>query len=333
MLAVTANPKVKSSMTLKEIPIPKAGPNEVVVKLKAVSLNHRDLYLDNEWWYAADWDTNELVAGGDGAGTIVEVGEKVTDWKVNDEVMINPKLENENENDIGFLGGPNNGTFAEYVKISSHQLLKKPRYLSWTEAAAIPLALSTAWGIVVEQGKISKGETILIQGVGGGVATFVLQLSLLKGAKVIVTSGSDYKLQKALELGAIEGINYKTENVVERVKEFTNGLGVDAVIDGSGKNSITQSIQSLKSNGRLLWFGSGNGGPLTVEQKELLKTVNNVNPGMVTQKQLKEAIVFYEEHRLKPFVSKNIYGLEDYRLAYEELSKANQFGKIVILMD
>ncbi|MDP4170456.1 MAG: zinc-binding dehydrogenase, partial [Bacillota bacterium] len=130
----------------------------------------------------------------------------------------------------------------------------------------------------------------------------------------------------AIELGASYGINYKKDNVAEKVMEMTNGKGVDAVIDSSGKDSIESSIQSLSEKGRLLIFGSSTGS----FNKEILNTVNSLETGMVSQADLKNALSFYAEHEIHPVLSPKIYSLEEYKEAYEELEKGQQFGKIVI---
>ncbi|MHC0036245.1 zinc-dependent alcohol dehydrogenase family protein [Pseudoneobacillus sp. C159] len=322
MLAITVNPRVKGSLKLEEVPIPQIGPGEVLVKIRAAALNHRDIYVNNEWRFLKDTG-NSLIAGGDGAGIIIEVGEGVTGWSIGDEVMFNP---NDMENGR-FLGGPNDGTFAEYISISKNALLRKPNYLSFEEAAAVPLALSTAWGTVVTQGKIKEGETILLQGIGGGVALFILQLALVKGANVIVTSGSDEKIKRAMQLGAIAGFNYKTEDIAKKVMEFTNGGGVNVAIDSSGKDSIDSSIQSLAKDGRLLVFGSTTGG---IDWEVLRKNHHFVETGMVSQKDLEEALVYYSEKEMHPILSEKVYRLEEYKDAYKELEQARQFGKIVI---
>jgi zinc-binding alcohol dehydrogenase/oxidoreductase len=322
MLAVTVNPKVKGSLNLEEVPMPQLGAGEVLVKVKAAALNHRDIYVNNAWSFLKD-SGDELIAGGDGAGVIVEIGKEVTQWSVGDEVLLNPyDIENDK-----FLGGPNDGTFAEYIAISANAILSKPEYLTFEEAAAIPLALSTAWGNVVTQGEIQEGETVLIQGIGGGVALFILQLAIEKGAKVIVTSGSDEKIKRAIQMGAVAGFNYRNDNIAEKVMEFTDGRGVDVVVDSSGKDSINSSIGSLAEKGRLLVFGSTTGG---IDWEELSKQSYFVETEMVGQADLEAALAFYAEKKLHPILSQKVYGLEQYKEAYQELEEAKQFGKIVI---
>lgn len=322
MLALTVNPKIKNSLNLNEVPIPQLEEGEVLVKIKAAALNHRDLYVNNVWSFLKD-SGNLLIAGGDGAGVIVEVGIGVNGWSVGDEVLLNPY---DMEKDK-FLGGPNDGSFAEYISISANAILRKPDYLSFEEAAAVPLALSTAWGTVVRQGKIQAGDTVLLQGVGGGVALFILQLALAKGAKVIVTSGSDEKIRRAIQMGAVAGFNYKTENIAEKVVEYTDGRGVDVVVDSSGKDSINSSIQSLAEKGRLLVFGSTTGG---IDWEDLQRHDYFVETGMVNQADLEEALAFYAEKKMLPILSQKVYRLEEYREAYRELEEAKQFGKIVL---
>lgn len=323
MLAVTVNPRVEKSFKLEEVPTPIVGPEDVLIKIRAAALNHRDLYVNNGGWSYVGHASDQLIKGGDGAGVIVAIGANVTDWAVGDEVMLNP-------NDMSrkrFLGGPDDGTLSEYVKWPADAIVSKPQYLSFEEAAAIPLALSTAWGTVVTKGEIQKGETVLIQGIGSGVALFNLQLLVKIGAKVIVTSSSDEKLQRAIELGAVQGINYKTENVVNKVLEATDGKGADVVIDSNGKDSINISINSLSKNGRLLVFGSTTG---RINWDELRGKSYFVETGMVDQAQLQEALHYYTNEKLHPILSERIYKLEEFKEAYQELEDGKQFGKIVI---
>jgi zinc-binding alcohol dehydrogenase/oxidoreductase len=322
VLAVTVHPKIKDSLNLEEVHSPSLASHQVLVSIKAAALNHRDLYVNNSWSFLKDMD-RKLIVGGDGAGVIVEVGDSVTKWSIGDEVILNPYDMVHDQ----FLGGPSDGTLAEYIAISENALFRKPNYFSFEEAAASPLALSTAWGTVVTQGKIKSGETVLLQGIGGGVALFILQLALAKGAKVIVTSGSDQKIKRAIELGALTGFNYKTENIAEKVMEFTDGRGVDVVVDSSGKDSIKSSVESLAENGRLLVFGSTTGG---IDWQELSKQSYFVETGMVGQEELEEAFNFYSVMKLRPILSDKIYKLEEYKEAYQELEEAKQFGKIVL---
>jgi zinc-binding alcohol dehydrogenase/oxidoreductase len=315
MKALVVNPAKKNSLEIKELPIPSIKSDEVLIRVRAASLNHRDLYMNNEWLSHLK---NDIVAGSDGAGEIVSVGEAVKGWNVGDEVIINPYF-----NDEDFLGGPTDGTFAEYVKVPADFLLRKTGHLSMEEAASLPLALSTAWGNVFKN-EISEGETLLLQGIGGGVAIFILQLAVRKGVNVIVTSSSEQKLHEAYKLGAAHGINYKTDNVAEEVMRFSNGKGADVVIDSSGKNSIESSIKSLAANGRLYRFGASTG---TVEQS-LLEHINYRVTGMVSQEELEQAVKYYEKEQLHPVLYKT-YPLESFKEAYQELEEGKQFGKII----
>lgn len=329
MKAITVNVDEKNSLKLEDVQKPLIGPEEVLIAVRAAALNHRDLYMNEQWQALKGYGT--FIAGGDASGVIVETGSSVAGWKEGDEVIINPQLTDEEDENVfpSFLGGPTDGTFAEFVKAPASFILKKPEYLTFEEAAAVPLALSTAWGNTTVQGKLEKGETLLLQGIGGGVATFILQLAVRMGVNVIVTSSSDAKIEKAKQLGAIHGINYKKENVAEKVMEFTQGKGADAVIDGNGKGSIESSIQSLSDYGRLLLFGSSSG-PI---EKEQIENVNYLFTGMVAQADLEAALSFYEEYEIRPIMSQRVYSIEEYKEAYEELKEGRQFGKIVFKMN
>ncbi|MDP4171177.1 MAG: alcohol dehydrogenase catalytic domain-containing protein, partial [Bacillota bacterium] len=209
MKAVTVNIDESNSLKLEEVQKPSIGPDEVLIAVRAAALNHRDLYMTKQWQPLKGYGT--FIAGGDASGVIVEIGSSVSGWMLGDEVIINPLLVDSEDgpNFPPFLGGPTDGTFAEFVKAPAAFILKKPKYLTFEEAAALPLALSTAWGNTSVQGKLQSGETLLLQGIGGGVATFILQMAVKMGVKVIVTSSSDEKIEKAIELGASYGINYK----------------------------------------------------------------------------------------------------------------------------
>ncbi|MDZ5473004.1 zinc-binding dehydrogenase [Bacillus sp. 31A1R] len=323
MFAVTVNPKVENSISIKEVPVPTMNAGEVLIQLKSAALNHRDIFINRSPSWASDW--KELIAGGDGAGVIIDMAPDVTEWQIGDEVMLNPFIE-EDEASLKFLGGPSDGTFAQFLNVPANKLFKKPSYLTFEEAAAIPLALSTAWGTVVTQGKIKEGETVLIQGIGGGVALFCLQLAVAKGAKVYVTSGSDEKIKEAIKLGALAGVNYKTEDVIERVLELTNQRGVDVAIDSNGKESIHKSAKIIAEGGRLLVFGSTTGSI----GKEIPALSYYVETGMVTHEELEDALQFYFQHKMKPMISERRFTLSTIKEAYLELSEAKQFGKVVI---
>lgn len=240
MKAVVFNEKAIAPTLVQDWKKPEANKGEVVVLLKAAALNHRDLNITNPN------NKSPVIFGSDGAGLVEQIGEGVNGFQIGDEVILNSMVtcmecpacrsgDHANCVDSRLISGPTwGGTLAEYIKVPARNVVKKPGHLTMEQAAALPMAMGTAWRALMTQGKLKPGNTVLIQGIGGGVALACLQIAVKMGARVIVTSGSMEKLTKALELGAAAGIHYKEENIVERVKQLTNGAGVDIAVASTG---------------------------------------------------------------------------------------------------
>lgn len=245
-------------LRLSEVADPTADPGTVVVRIKAAALNRRDVYLRK----GIAPSPLPVIPGSDGAGIVEAVGDGVTNVAVGDDVIILPSLAwgaHEAAPAPGFriLGGPDNGTYAELIGIPAENVFPKPTRLSWEQAAALPLAGLTAYRALHSRAHVQAGETVLILGIGGGVATFALHLAKAAGARVVVTSSSDDKLATAADLGADIGVNYTTAGWVDQVKAATDG-GVDVVIDSVG-STWPDSINSCRPGGRVVVFG-GTGG-------------------------------------------------------------------------
>jgi len=263
-------------LRLSEVADPTADPGVVVVRIKAAALNRRDVYLRK----GIAPSPLPVIPGSDGAGIVEAIGDGVTNVAVGDEVIILPSLAwgaGEAAPAPGFriLGGPDNGTYAELIGIPAENVFPKPARLSWEQAAALPLAGLTAYRALHSRARLQAGETVLVLGIGGGVATFALHLAKAAGARVVVTSSSDEKLAKAADLGADIGVNYTTDGWVDQVRSATDG-GVDVVIDSVG-STWPDSINSCRAGGRVVVFG-GTGGakaelmvrPVTTGQISLL---------------------------------------------------------------
>ena len=229
------------------VPDPEPGPGEVLVELRAAALNRRDLLVrDGVYPYSLP-----LVPGSDGAGVRRDTGA---------EVVINPSLrwgssEEASGPDFEILGGPDNGTFAELVAVPAENLFPKPARLTWEEAAALPLAGLTAYRALFARARLRDGESVLVLGAGSGVSSFAVQLAVQGGARVLVTSSSDEKIEHARALGAYAGVNYATDDWVAWVKERG---GVDVVIDSVG-STWPQSLECLRPGGRCVVFGATGG--------------------------------------------------------------------------
>ncbi len=274
-LIETGAPEV---LAVREVPDPVAGPGEVVVELRASALNRRDIFLRR----GIAPSPLPVIPGSDGAGVVRTLGDGVSGVAEGDEVVILPSLgwgDREAAPAPGFriLGGPDDGTYAELISIPAENVFPKPGRLSWEEAAALPLAGLTAWRALMSRCALAAGETVLILGIGGGVATFALHLAKAAGARVIVTSSSDEKLERAGELGADGGVNYTSDDWVGQVKEITGG-GVDVAVDSVG-STWADTVNCLAPGGRMAVFGGTGGGkvelmvrPVTVGQVSILGT-------------------------------------------------------------
>ncbi len=273
-LTETGPPEV---LSLATVPDPVAGAGEVVVELRAAALNRRDVFLRK----GVAPSPLPVIPGSDGAGVIRTLGEGVGGVSEGDEVVIFPSLgwgggEAAPQPGFRILGGPDDGTYAELIRIPAENVMPKPKRLSWEEAAALPLAGLTAWRALISRAQLRPGETVLVLGIGGGVATFALHIARAAGARVIVTSSSDDKLARAADLGASGGINYTDEDWVDQVKTETGG--VDVVVDSVG-STWASSVNCLRPGGRLVVFGGTGGGkvelmvrPVTAGQVSVLGT-------------------------------------------------------------
>lgn len=257
---------------------PVAGPGEVVVELRAAALNRRDVFVRK----GIAPSPLPVIPGSDGAGVVRTLGAGVRGVAEGDEVVIFPSLgwgggEAAPQPGFRILGGPDDGTYAELIRIPAENVMPKPKRLSWEEAAALPLAGLTAWRALISRAALRPGETVLVLGIGGGVATFALHIARGAGARVIVTSSSDEKLARAADLGAAVGVNYTADDWVDQVKAETGG-GVDVVVDSVG-STWADSVNCLRPGGRLVVFGGTGGGkvemmvrPVTMGQVSVLGT-------------------------------------------------------------
>ncbi len=275
VLTETGGPEV---LRIGTAPDPVAGPGQVVVDLRTAALNRRDVFLRK----GIAPSPLPVIPGSDGAGVVRAVGAGVGGVSEGDEVVILPSLGwggGEDAPAPGFriLGGPDDGTYAEQIVVPAENVLPRPSRLSWEESAALPLAGLTAYRALFSRARARSGETVLILGIGGGVATIALGMARAAGCRVIVTSASHEKLARARELGAAAGVNYREDDWVAQVKEASGG-GVDVVVDSVGA-TWPDSIASVRPGGRVVVFG-GTGGakvelmvrPVTMGQVSLLGT-------------------------------------------------------------
>ncbi|HEY9794594.1 MAG TPA: NAD(P)-dependent alcohol dehydrogenase [Leptolyngbyaceae cyanobacterium] len=321
------------ALTLVERPEPQPGWGQVLIRVRATSLNYRDLIVVQGGY--GNKEKLPLIPMSDGAGEVVAVGEGVTRVKLGDRVAgiffqdwIAGALTKEKINSA--LGGAINGLLTEYAVLSQDGLVLLPDHLSYEEGATLPCAAVTAWHALVTKGSVTAGETVLVLGTGG-VSIFALQFAKMHGARVIVTSSSDAKLERAKELGASETINYKsTPNWEERVYELTARNGVDHVVEVGGAGTLEKSIRAVRVGGRISLIGvltgvAGEVNPMPVLMKSL--TVQGIYVGSREMfEAMNQAIAL---HQLKPVIDR-IFPLTEAQEAYRYMKSAAHFGKIVI---
>src|ERR687898_2219321 len=252
------------SMSYEDAPAPDPAPGETVVRLPAAPLNRRDVFVTRGQYPGAKPEALPVILGSDGSGEVVARGDGAAGPDEGTEVVVNPALywgddPHKPGKEYRILGLPDNGTFAQLVKVPAENVFPKPSHLSHEEAAAIPLGAMTAYRALVTRGGLKEGETIVVPGIGSGVATFVVQLAVGLGAHVFVTSGSDEKIEKAKELGAEGGVNYNSEDWSKELRNMTGG--VDLCVDGVGGEVFDALVSIAKPGSRVVSFG-GTAGPV-----------------------------------------------------------------------
>ena len=335
----------KQPLQLTDAPMPVAKPGEVVVQIRAAALNHRDVFIQQGLYPGI---TLPVTLGSDGAGVVTDVGAGVDPVWRGQSVIINPAL-NWGSNpafygpDFQILGMPANGTFAEYVAVAATNIYRKPAHLSFEQAAALPLAGLTAWRALMSRANLRtdmEPERVLITGIGGGAALFALQFAVAAGADVWVTSGSDEKLDRAREMGATGGVNYREPDWTKTLMEQTgNGRGnspirgyFDVIIDSAGGPGFAKLIDVAAAGGRIAVFG-GTTGNITdiVPSKVFFKQLNIFGSTMGNDAEFDAMTQFVGEKELVPIVD-DVLPLADAERAFQRMDAGKQFGKIVLTM-
>ncbi|MGV3616631.1 MAG: zinc-dependent alcohol dehydrogenase family protein [Fimbriimonas sp.] len=323
------------SWTLQEGPSPTLGPKDVRIRVRACSLNYRDLLVATGN-YGGPWLPG-LVPLSDGAGEVIEVGENVSRVTAGDRVAAN-FFRDWTEGGISqtkadtALGGALDGMLSEEVILPEHALVTLPSYLSFEEAACLPCAGLTAWKALFIDGRIGPSDTVLVQGTGG-VSTFALQFAKLAGARVIATSSSDAKLERARELGADATINYRTDPAWDKaVRKLTDGRGVDLVIEVGGADTMGKSLRAAASNARIASIGFLGGNAVELAVGYLLTkniTLHGIYVGSVaTFEAMNRALTLHELH---PVVDR-VFPFEAAPEALTYLQSGGHFGKIVVTL-
>jgi NADPH:quinone reductase-like Zn-dependent oxidoreductase len=323
------------NIRIAERPEPKPGPGEVLVRLRAASLNFRDL-VTVEGGYGARQKKQDLVLLSDGAGEIVELGHDVADWKVGDRVVgcFFPKWQAGPATErrvAASLGGSVDGVACEYRVFAQDAILRGPKHLNFVKSSTLPCAGLTAWAAVIGTGDIGPGASVLTQGTGG-VSLFALQFARAAGAQVIATSSSAPKLEKLRTLGATHVINY-AENPKwgERVLEYVPD-GVDLVVEIGGGTTIAQSFRAVRMGGTISIIGVVAGARYDLNLAVLIMKAARLHGISVGNRdQLAAMIAAMEQHAIRPVVDRT-FPLTDLRAALEHLKSQRHVGKVCVEM-
>jgi len=312
---------------------PQPGPGEVLLRMRAASLNYRDLLMVQGAYNPRQ--PLPLIPCSDGVGEVVAVGEGVSRVAVGDRVVTlfcQGWISGEPIRSFmgSTLGGPLDGTLAEFMVLSEEGVSAAPEHLSDQEAATLTCAGLTAWSALVTQGGIGEGDTVLVLGTGG-VAVFALQFAQLLGAQAIITSSSDEKLERARTLGAVAGINYReTPEWAREVKELTDGRGVDLVVEVGGAETLPQSVRAVRPGGQISLIGNLSGAVLDFNIVPVFMRSVRIQGIAVGHREGFEAMSrAVSEHRMRPVVD-HVLPWGEARQALGELAAGRHFGKICL---
>jgi NADPH:quinone reductase-like Zn-dependent oxidoreductase len=298
----------------EDAPEPEPGEGEVVVELRAASLNHLDVWVRK----GLPSVPKPRILGADGAGVIAGTDERV---------VINPGIEHDGR--ISVVGEHMNGTHAELIAVPREYVHPIPGDLTFEEAAAFPLVFETAYRMLVTRAHLQAGEWVLVWGIGGGVATAAMAIAKALDAHVIATSSSDAKLARARELGADETVNHETEDVPARVKEVTGG-GAHVVVEHVGEATWSRSLNSARQEGRIVVCGATSGpNPPAALHRIWWKQLTILGSTMGTRADFQGAYDLIAAGKARPVVDE-VFPLAEARAAHERLEAGEQLGKIVL---
>ena len=321
------------TLRFEDVPEPEPGPGETVVRLHAAALNRRDVFATRGQYPGARPEALPVILGSDGSGEVVARGDGAGGPDEGTEVVINPALywgddPRKPGKEYRILGLPDDGTFAEFVKVPAESVFPKPSHLSHEEAAALPLGALTAYRALVTRGELKEGETVLVPGVGSGVATFVVQIAAALGARVFVTSSSDEKIEKAKEFGAEGGVNYNSDDWSKELKSMTGG--VDLSVDLVGGEAFNALVSLAKPGSRIVAVGATAGPtPKAMTIRIALKHLDVLGTAMGTNEEFGAMLDLFAEHGLRSTINET-FSLEETAAAMQHMEEGKGIGKIVL---
>jgi len=319
-------------LQLQEVPDPQPGPGEVVVRLRAAALNRRDVWIRKGRYAGIKLP---VILGSDGAGEVLETGAGADSALIGREVVIDPAFnwgddERAQGPDFQILGLPRDGTYAERVTVPAANVHAKPPHLSFEEAAAVPLASVTAFRALVTRARLGADESVVITGIGGGVATCALIIATRLGARVYVTSGTPAKIDAARAHGAAGGVDHNDPDWPRAMTALIGGRP-DVVVDGAGGETLNAALDLVVPGGRIVSYGATLGPAKNVEVRRIFwKQINVLGSTMGTRRDFAAMLRLYSAG-LRPIVDR-VFPLGEAAAAHRRMEEAKQFGKIVLKM-
>jgi NADPH:quinone reductase-like Zn-dependent oxidoreductase len=327
----------------EDVPLPEINDDEVLVRIRAVSLNHLDhLQRKGPAWIPGF--SLPHIAGMDAAGEVERVGHQVTNVKPGDRVVINPSINCKHclrcingENNycvaIKVFGGNVNGGFAEFAKAPASHVYQLSDRMSFDVASCIPTVYVTAWHALIDRGKLTIGEDVLIHAAGSGLGMAAIQIAKQSGARVLATAGSDEKVRKAYEIGADVAINYNREDFLGIAKDVTHGRGVDMVLEHIGPATWEKSVLCLRDRGRLVHCGATTGVNVHINLPYCYHFgINIIGSDGFTNSEFEAVLSLFNQGKFQPVID-TVYPLEQAAEAQRRMSDRNLFGKIILRPD
>jgi len=327
-------------LVYQEVPTPRADEDEVLVRVKACSINHVDILVRQG--IPAYKTAFPHISGCDVAGIVEAVGKNVTGITPGEKVFVAPGLScfrcayclsGQDNMCITYkiLGAHTNGGYAEFVKVPAINVLTMPSSLGFEDAASFPLAFLTAWHMLITRADLKAGQEVLVLAAGSGIGVAAIQIAKLAGAWVIAAAGRDDKLQKAKALGADEVINCRREDFSNKIREFTGGKGVDVVFEHVGPETWEKSLTSLAKNGKLVTCGATSGPEAKTDLRYIFSRQLSILGSMMgTRSDLLEVTKLLEIGKLKPVID-SVFPLKEARRAQERILERNVFGKLILV--
>ena len=321
----------------EDAPEPELGRSDVLIKVKACSLNHLDIWVRR----GIPGITLPHIGGCDIAGVIQKVGEDVRDFQLGERVVINPgvscgfceycrKGEDSLCDTYHIIGEHIDGGFAEYAKVPVQNLIRIPDNFSFENAAAVPLVFLTAWRTLITRAGVKPGDDVLVLGASGGVGSACVQIAKLAGARVFVTASTDEKLAQLEKLGADHMINYAEQDFAKEIWNTTNKRGVDVVVDSIGEATWKQSLKSLAKDGKIVTFGATSGPSPQINIPLMFwRQLSIIGTTMGTRSEFEDVMNLVWKGSLKPVVDKT-FPLQELATAQEMMENRGVFGKYLI---